>query len=126
MIRCDLFRLIQEALHNVTKHASADSVMLAIHRDDNKLVVMIRDDGCGFDPWDKLDAGSGLYSMQARSERCGGDLQISSGLGKGTTIKVCCPIPEDVKAEGRESTGLPMRRRQADRRSKRERRSQKH
>lgn len=126
MIRCDLFRLIQEALHNVTKHASADSVEFVFHRDDNKLMLMIRDDGCGFNPWDKVDAGSGLYSMQARSERGGGNLQINSSLGKGTTIKVCFPLPEDIKANGKDNSGLAKRRTQADRRSPRERRNQKH
>lgn len=126
LLRCDLFRMVQEALHNVTKHANADKVVLALHRDKNKLVLTIRDDGCGFDPREKVDAGIGLYSMQARSERGGGTLHIDSALGKGTTIKVYYPLPEDIKTKGKADSGWPKRRKQVDRRHSRERRGRSH
>lgn len=115
-MRCDLYRVIQEALHNVTKHASAENVVLALHRVDSDLVLSISDDGCGFDPQEKSGAGIGLYSMQARSERGGGDIQIRSALGRGTSIKVCCPLPQDSQTAEKDNAELEKRRRLSERR----------
>jgi two-component system NarL family sensor kinase len=83
-----LFRLIQEALLNVRKHASAQTVSVRWSIQQNRVVLVIEDDGCGFDP-DNVPSGHyGLLTMRERAEAAGGRLAISSGAAQGTQIRV--------------------------------------
>lgn len=84
-----LFRIVQEALLNVRKHANARRVEIAFARGENgRGVLTIADDGEGFDP-DTTEPGHfGLLTMRERAEALGGALDISSALGGGTKVTV--------------------------------------
>jgi NarL family two-component system sensor histidine kinase LiaS len=87
-----LFRLMQEALANVTRHSAADKVDVTMSFKDNAVEFCIHDDGQGFDVKQQHD-GMGLDSMRERVESLGGDFSLQSEFGHGT--KVCAVIPID-------------------------------
>jgi signal transduction histidine kinase len=91
-----IFRIVQEALNNVCRHANANSVQIHVVASGGGIVVMIQDDGKGFDP--ARTRGLGLIGMQERVEILGGSLIIDSGLGKGTTIGASLPLPPRLDA----------------------------
>ena len=85
-----VYRLVQEALTNVAKHARASKVRVAVSEADGELLVEMQDDGAGFDP----DAGShgfGLAGMQERVSLAEGTLSIDSGE-QGTLVRACLPV----------------------------------
>ncbi|HEX2995775.1 MAG TPA: PAS domain S-box protein [Anaerolineales bacterium] len=85
----ELYRIVQEALTNVARHAHATQVDVILTVRDHKLVVMVEDDGKGFDP-EKVPHTEhlGLFGMRERAEMIGGKLVIESTPGKGTIIMV--------------------------------------
>jgi signal transduction histidine kinase len=89
------YRVVQEALSNVKKHAAAQAVAVRIETAAGTLRVEVRDDGVGFDPEETrqfLRTGRvGLASMRERAELAGGTLTIKSGRGAGTTITAMLP-----------------------------------
>lgn len=90
----ELFRIAQEALNNVIKHAQARRVRVRVSFDDNTASMSIADDGVGFDP---RAAGVrskrlGLTSMEERAQELGGTMQIVSSPGAGTTLRVEVPL----------------------------------
>jgi NarL family two-component system sensor histidine kinase LiaS len=85
-----LFRLMQEALANVTRHSAADKVDVTMSFKDNVVEFCINDDGQGFDVKQQHD-GMGLDSMRERVESLGGNFSLQSEFGHGT--KVCAVIP---------------------------------
>ena len=92
-----LFRILQEALHNIRRHALATTVVLTlIEGKDNDLIMMVRDNGRGFDPKKKkhknCTGGMGLLIMRERAENIQGKFRIESQLGKGTNIIVRVPL----------------------------------
>ena len=96
-IETNLYRITQEALNNVVKHADAKSVNVVIERRRNEIVLIIEDDGNGFEPGDSVpirDSGKGLglVGMRERAALIGGTLEIESAPGKGTTIFARVPI----------------------------------
>ncbi len=87
-----LYRIAQEALHNVVKHANARSAQITAGRDGDRMRLTVEDDGTGFDP-DRIPRGHlGLHGMRQRAEAAGGSLKVSSQLGKGTRIEAEIPI----------------------------------
>lgn len=92
----DLYRIIQEALTNVAKHAKASMVAIDMSIDDDNLVLLtIRDDGQGFDTDAKKTGTFGLAGIRERVRQIGGSMEIESSKGMGTTIRVLFPaIPE--------------------------------
>ena len=85
----ELYRIVQEALTNVARHAHASQVDVILTVRDRKLIVMVEDDGHGFDPEQVPDTGHlGLFGMRERTEMIGGKFVIESTPGKGTTIMV--------------------------------------
>jgi signal transduction histidine kinase len=90
------FRIFQECLTNVTRHAQAKSVRVDLRQEDENVLLVVQDDGIGFQESDLSSAlGSlGLLGMKERAQFCGGDVHISSSLGKGTTITV--RVPADI------------------------------
>jgi two-component system sensor histidine kinase DegS len=90
------YRVVQEALSNVVKHARASSVEVHIEGSTGSLRVEVVDDGRGFDPADArtfLEEGKvGLASMRERSELAGGTFTIRSVRGKGTTVMALLPF----------------------------------
>jgi signal transduction histidine kinase len=93
----NLYRLTQEALHNVYKHARATHVSVLLERRDHQIVLVVEDNGCGFaieDVSPEPVASLGLVSMRERAALAGGELTIESTPGFGTTITVRVPITD--------------------------------
>lgn len=88
-----IYRIVQEALTNVVKHASAARVSIVVTRIPEKLVVIIEDDGSGFDPSVVPHEGLGLLGMRERVKLLDGTLTIDAGRGSGTTLAVELPLP---------------------------------
>jgi len=87
-----LFHICQEALANAAKHAKAKKVEISLWSTDERALMEIHDDGQGFDMETKsLSIGHGLANMQTRAESAGGDVDISSVVGEGTTILAWVP-----------------------------------
>ena len=88
-----LFRIAQEALTNVVKHASADSVAVHLERTDGAISLEVDDDGRGFDPSDRSISARrlGLVSMHERAVDLGGSLVVESELGHGTSVRAKVP-----------------------------------
>lgn len=88
------YRIVQEGLTNVARHASVNQVEIRLWTDPQRLFIQIEDQGVGFDTdevWSS-HAASGLAGMQERSEVLGGVLEITSTLGAGTTLLSTLPI----------------------------------
>jgi two-component system sensor histidine kinase UhpB len=85
-----MYRLAQEALNNVVKHARADAVDVVLERSSDYVSLIVEDNGVGFDPADAqaVSAGLGLIGMRERAALVGADLQIESTPGRGTTVIV--------------------------------------
>jgi signal transduction histidine kinase len=90
-----LFRIVQEALTNVARHARARHVHVKLERVGDDCLLEIRDDGCGFDPVAIRKRSFGLAGMKERMLMLGGKIDIVSTPGKGTTIKVELPIGQE-------------------------------
>jgi signal transduction histidine kinase len=89
-----LFRISQEALNNVAKHANARRVYLRLEVDGGEMVLTIRDDGTGFDAVE-AQARSSRYGMTTMKERivaAGGHMEVDSAPGKGTTLRAQVPF----------------------------------
>jgi signal transduction histidine kinase len=86
-----VYRLAQEALNNVVKHAAAGRVQLQVRSGDDRLDLLVSDDGLGFDP-DAEQAGFGLAGMGERVALAGGELQIESKRGGGTRVMASVPL----------------------------------
>lgn len=93
-LSASLFRFVQEALHNVRKHASASRVTVRIRPLSGLLVAEVRDNGVGFDPRQMADAQQhfGLRDMRERITAAGGRWHISSKPGAGTSVRAIFPI----------------------------------
>jgi signal transduction histidine kinase len=87
-----IYRVAQEALNNIVKHAHADEVGIRLEAGEDKITLEVWDDGVGFDPQQEHLGHLGLRSMQERAARLGGALEIESYLGRGTVVRVG-PIP---------------------------------
>jgi signal transduction histidine kinase len=85
-----IFRIVQEALTNVVKHADAKRVSVLVTRADGKIKAVIEDDGGGFDPAE-TDGGVGLIGMRERIELLDGTLTVESSATSGTTIAAEVP-----------------------------------
>lgn len=96
-----VYRMVQEALTNVAKHARAQCVRVAIGAADGELRIEVQDDGVGFDP-DSVQEGFGLAGMKERAALAGGTLGVRSGKA-GTLLTVCLPLrraPRDGAGSG--------------------------
>jgi PAS domain S-box-containing protein len=83
-----LYRIAQEALHNVVKHAAARQVGVEVRRHEGGVRLRVEDDGKGFDPERVPDGHLGLAGMRARADRIGAQFSCTSQPGDGTTIEV--------------------------------------
>jgi signal transduction histidine kinase len=90
----DLFRLTQDILSNVTRHAKASRVEIQVEQRPDRLVVEVRDNGQGITQKEVESPDSlGLLSMRERVSRLGGELRISGRPARGTTVTVTIPAP---------------------------------
>jgi signal transduction histidine kinase len=92
-----IYRVMQEALTNIGKHAHAEKVFIFLRHEEHTVVFYVEDDGKGFDPrWaeekDALGSGFGLTTMTERTQLMGGDFELWSQEGKGTRITVRIPV----------------------------------
>ena len=91
-----IFRIAQEAVNNVIRHSGAQRVRIALEFGPAAVVAIVEDDGTGFDPEDlrqpqESGRGLGLLGMRERAELFGGDVEIESGSGHGTSVRVRIP-----------------------------------
>jgi signal transduction histidine kinase len=84
-----IYRVVQEALNNAARHASAHHARVELRRSQRLIEVSISDDGSGFDA--ERVRGMGLLGMEERVRRLGGTLLIESKLGQGTKVRVQLP-----------------------------------
>jgi signal transduction histidine kinase len=97
-----LFRIVQESLNNVAKHARAKTALVTIGRKDNSLMLSIRDDGIGIEP-ERLAqaAGAGIAGMRERAEITNGRFDMRSTADDGTEIRVTWRLTPAAFLEGR-------------------------
>jgi signal transduction histidine kinase len=92
--RTVVYRIVEEALTNVKRHARACSVVVAVERQAAGVLVTIEDNGAGFDPVDVFELSAehlGLQVMRERAQMSGGWLRANSAIGFGTTIEFWIP-----------------------------------
>lgn len=99
-----MFRIVQEALQNIEKHAAAKTASISLREDEGRLLLVIADDGRSFGANEVTEAQKhgrlGLFSMRERAEMLGGTMQIDARPGKGTTITAAVPLPAATGAKG--------------------------
>lgn len=83
-----VFRIVQESLTNVARHARAGQVAIILRRQEDRCVLEIRDDGCGFDPAAVSNHAFGLVGVQERALAVGGTATIATTPGQGTVVSV--------------------------------------
>jgi PAS domain S-box-containing protein len=91
------FRIAQEALTNIGRHAQADQVLLQLVKDGNVLLLSVKDNGVGFDLQSLRKrapraATLGLISMQERAQAAGGTIEIDSAISQGTEVRLMLPL----------------------------------
>jgi signal transduction histidine kinase len=86
----EVLRIAQEALHNALKHAQANHITVRLEADDGRLLLVVEDDGVGFEPEGAAARSRrlGLTSMEERAQRIGGTLEIRSARDAGTTVRL--------------------------------------
>jgi signal transduction histidine kinase len=94
-IKHALYRIAQEALHNIVKHARASTVALRLARQEKEIILQVRDNGRGFDPTGPFPGHFGVRSIQERVTKLGGTLTIESAPGHGTCIEIHVPRIRD-------------------------------
>ncbi len=101
-IEVTLYRIAQEALTNVVRHAQAHNVQVALTQENRSILMKIQDDGCGFDPHLVTAVSEqrhlGLISMRERAAIAGGSLTLDTEPGTGTSLLVRLPLPEGIPA----------------------------
>jgi signal transduction histidine kinase len=114
-----VYRVVQEALHNVAKHAQAKNVTVQVGREQSVIKLMVEDDGIGFvQKGISRGRSFGLAGMRERIAALGGAVRVRSGKGKGTRIEVTVPdntmvvslpVPSDTAYAGRSlAAGSPI------------------
>jgi len=99
-IEAAIYRVVQEALHNVAKHASATTVTIELRREEDSVHLLIEDDGVGIAP-QRPNPGRQTFGMAGMRERIGnigGKMMVTSSRGKGTRIEVIAPVLSDQVA----------------------------
>jgi signal transduction histidine kinase len=86
-----LFRIVQEGLNNIVRHANARNVMLELTADGKEYAFTLRDDGKGFNPNTRDSWPHGIMGMQHRVRALGGRFSLESTPGKGTNLRVAVP-----------------------------------
>jgi two-component system sensor histidine kinase UhpB len=87
-----VYRVAQEAMTNVARHARAENVRLALERHDGVVVLSVCDDGCGIEKR-HLRSAAGVAGMRERALLVGGSLDISGSPARGTDVRLRIPVP---------------------------------
>jgi signal transduction histidine kinase len=85
-----IYRIVQEALHNVMQHAEAHNVRVSIHLEEGRIYLSIHDDGKGFPS--KGERGMGLLGIEERASHLGGSFAVESEPGEGAILRVILPV----------------------------------
>ena len=99
--RHSLFLAVKEALHNVVRHAQATEVWLRIRFENGLLVMVVEDNGCGFDPAWSRPEGNGLQNMRDRIGDLGGGVEFTSTPGQGAQVRFTLPPDAERAADAR-------------------------
>jgi signal transduction histidine kinase len=90
-----IYRIVQEALHNIAKHANAKNADITMTREDDRIRLLVEDDGVGIFPKSNFRGNSfGLAGIKERVGMLGGDVRVSSSKGKGTRVELTVPATE--------------------------------
>jgi PAS domain S-box-containing protein len=114
-VETTMYRVIQEALTNIVKHARAKRVSIILERQDSLVRAIVEDDGVGFNAVSLLTYGApnqrlGLMGMRERAALMGGDLEIESRPGRGTTLFVRVPVRPQNRGDDEEAATVGGRR----------------
>ena len=101
-----IYRMVQEALNNAARHASARTVEVAVRRESQRVLFTVQDDGAGFDT--RFVRGLGLLGMDERVRRLGGSLRIDSQPGRGTLVSAELPLVELARKNGHDAHTHPV------------------
>jgi signal transduction histidine kinase len=91
-VETTVYRIVQEALTNVAKHANAATVELSVRCAQHDVLIVVSDDGVGLHPACDLDGGFGLAGMRERVDLAGGELSVLPGSGAGTVVRARLPL----------------------------------
>ena len=92
-----IYRVVQEALNNCSRHAHATRVQIRVKQGVSHLMLTVQDNGCGFDV--RQSKGLGLLGMEERVTQLGGTFQVNSSLGAGTKLIVDIPFQARMKEQ---------------------------
>lgn len=96
-----IYRVCQEAVLNALKYAQVDTLKVFLFENGTTLQLIVQDEGIGFEHGDQpIGTGLGLFGMRERAELVYGNLEVSSGTGKGTTVRLRVPVPVHAGKEG--------------------------
>jgi signal transduction histidine kinase len=95
-VEAAVYRIVEEALTNVMRHASATTVTISVQHSGERLNVVVQDDGAGFEPSRRtLTAGTGmgLLCMEERARLLDGLVELDSAPGRGAAVRLSLPVP---------------------------------
>ena len=95
-LQITVYRVCQEAMSNVRRHSGATSVDVTVHRRDTDVLLVVHDDGAGFDTEADSTQGFGLMGMRQRVRLAGGTFTVESSPGQGTTISARLPVRSEA------------------------------
>lgn len=90
-----VYRILQELLHNIVKHAAASHVLVQLNSYDHEVTIVVEDDGKGFNVSERTMSGIGLGSIKSRVDLLNGFLDIASKPGEGTTVTINFPVHKE-------------------------------
>jgi len=99
-VRRGLLLAVKEALNNAAKHSGAAEILLRINKEGENVIVVVEDQGNGFDPEAVGGAGNGLQNMMQRLQDLGGTCQITSGIGAGCRVEFRMPLAHPASRGG--------------------------
>ena len=88
----EALQIAREAVSNALRHGGASSITLRLHKGDREVGLLVQDNGTGFEPTATHDGGHGLGNMQARAERIGARLRVTSQPAEGTRVVLTLPV----------------------------------
>ena len=91
-LRRQVYLIFKESINNIARHSRATEARITLQVVDRRLALEVSDNGCGIERRDQGD-GNGLNSMKLRAARLGGELEIRSAGGQGTTVLLRAPLP---------------------------------
>jgi signal transduction histidine kinase len=97
-VRRGLFLAVKEALHNAAKHSAASELFLRIHREADRVVVVVEDNGQGFDPASLGGERNGLANLKQRLTELGGECLLASEAGLGCRVELRMPLAHPARA----------------------------